>query len=118
MKGSLLVPMMFMLTASTVFGQVSDPNPTQDNSQAQMTHNQIAVTGCLTKNSHNEFELVDQKGVHNLPYSSTVNLDSYVGKEVTIVGRRAATPSSDTGGHSAPHFQVSKVQSSSGDCKK
>jgi hypothetical protein len=110
--------MMLMVTASTVFGQVSDQNPTPDNSQAQMTHDQIAVTGCLTKNSHNELELVDQEGVHNLPYSSTVNLASYVGKEVTIVGRRAATPSSDTGGHRAPHFQVSKVQSTSGDCKK
>jgi len=110
--------MMLMVATSNVFAQAGSSKPTEDNSQTQLTHEQVAITGCLTKNSLNEYELVDHKGVHYRPYSSTIKLDSYVGKEVTMVGRRGAMPSTDVTARSAPHFQVSKVQSTSGNCKK
>lgn len=109
MKASLFLLFMPLVTASIVLGQASASNPTQKN-QSQIESNQMAITGCLTKNSHNEYELVDQEGVQNLPYSATVKLDSYVGQEVTLTGRQSAIPTFDTTGHSSPHFQVSKVQ--------
>lgn len=101
---------MLLVPASIVSGQAGASNSTQGNLQGRLEPNQIAITGCLTKNSLNEYELIDQDGVNNLPYSSTVKLDSYVGQEVTLVGRQSAIPTTDTAGHSSPHFQVSKVQ--------
>ena len=109
MKPSLLFLTMLLVPASLASGQAGTSNPTQSNSQG-LERNQMAITGCLTKNSLNEYELVDQEGVHNLPYSATVKLDSYVGQQVTLIGKRSATPTYDTVGHSSPHFQVSKVQ--------
>lgn len=111
MKASLFFLTMLLVSASLASGQTGTPNPTQNNSRGQLERNQMAVTGCLTKNSLNEYELVDEEGVHNLPYSATVKLDSYVGQEVTLIGRQSATPTFDTAGHSSPHFQVSKVES-------
>jgi hypothetical protein len=61
------------------------------------TQHNITVTGCLTKDSHSEYVLVDQKGTTYLLYSSTVNLSSYVGQSVSLNGDRSATPSTDTG---------------------
>lgn len=93
-------------------------NPSNSDQHNDMEHKQISITGCLTKNSHKEFELVDEKGMHSLPYSASVNLNQYVGQTVTLVGRLGATPSADTGGSRKPHFMVSQVQSESGQCKK
>ena len=94
----------------------SQNRPTGD--QANDLHQKrTTITGCLTKNSLKEFELVDEAGIDNLPYSATVNLDQYVGQIVTLIGVRAATPTSDIG-PPKPHFMVNKVQSASGQCKK
>ena len=111
MKASLSLLTMLLVAASLASGQAGTSNPTQNSPQVHEELNQMAITGCLTKNSLNEYELVDQEGVHNLPYSETVKLDSYVGQEVTLIGKRSAMPTVDTAGHSSPHFQVSKVQS-------
>jgi len=110
MKASIFLLTMLLVPPSIVLGQAGTSNPNQNNPQGQLELNRMAITGCLTKNSLNEYELVDQEGVHNLPYSATVNLDPYVGHEVTLIGRRSATPTYDTAGHSSPHFQVSKAQ--------
>ena len=84
-----------------------------------LKHNQSAVTGCLTKNSHNEYELVDEKGIHILPYSPTVPLDAYVGQFVTLMGERSATPSTDTGAaRPMPVFKVVDLRPASGKCGK
>jgi len=84
-----------------------------------LKRNQTSVTGCLTKNPHNEFELVDEKGIHNLLYSSTVPLDTYVGQSVTVMGERSATPSTDMGtGRPMPHFNVVDLRPASGKCSK
>jgi len=81
--------------------------------------NQSAITGCLTKNPHDEYELVDEKRVHNLLYSSTVPLDTYVGQSVTLIGERSATPSTDTGtARPVPHFKVVDLRPASGKCGK
>ena len=110
MKARVFLPTMLLVAPCIVLGQAGASNPTQNNSQSHPELNQMAITGCLTKSSLNEYELVDQDGVHNLPYSATVKLDSYVGQEVTLIGRQSATPTIDTAGHSSPHFQVSKVE--------
>src|SRR5580704_70307 len=78
------------------------------------------INGCLTSNGRShEYQLVDENGVTNIVYSTTVHLNSYVGKSVSLVGDQSATPSTDTGtGRPMPHFKVVEVQPASGDCKK
>jgi len=110
MKASVFLATMLLVPASIVLGQTGASNPSQNNPQGDLERNQMAITGCLNKNSLNEYEVVDQEGVPNLPYSATVKLDSYVGQQVTLIGRRSApTPTTDTG-QPLPHFQVSKVE--------
>jgi len=94
----------------------SAQNTSKHEKPNDLVHESINITGCLTKNSLKEFELVDQDAIDNLPYSAVVDLDQYVGKTVTLLGRRAATQH-DTG-HEKPHFQVSKVQVVSDQCQK
>jgi hypothetical protein len=94
----------------------SAQNTSKENKPNDLDHGRINITGCLTKNSLKEFELVDQDAIDNLPYSAVVDLDQYVGKTVTLLGRRAATQH-DTG-HEKPHFQVSNVELQSDQCKK
>ena len=88
--------------------------------QSPKTKTHQTITGCLTSTgSSHEYQLVDEKGVTNIVYSTTVHLDSSVGKSVTLTGDQDATPSTDNGmGRPTPHFKVVKVQPSSGDCKK
>jgi len=102
----LLNPMLIAAQSDSTGGKPND-----------LHHERINITGCLTKNAHNEFELVDEKGIDNLPYSPVVHLDQFVGKTVTLFGKRAATPSDDTLTRGT-QFQVSKVKSVSGQCKK
>jgi hypothetical protein len=100
-----------ILVIGPVFSFSQSPEPT--------THSKI--TGCLTSiGQPHEYRLADQKGVTNQVYSTTVHLDSYVGKSVTLIGDQSATPSTDTGtGRPTPHFKVVEVeQAGSGDCKK
>jgi hypothetical protein len=83
-----------------------------------LKRNQTALIGCLTKN-HNEYELVDEKGIHNLLYSSTVPLDTYVGQSVTLIGERSSAPSIDMGtARSMPYFKVVDLRPASGKCSK
>jgi len=84
-----------------------------------LQRNQSALTGCLTKNSHDEYELVDEKGIHNLLYSSTVPLDTYVGQSVTLVGERSTMPIPEMGtSRHAPYFKVVDLRPASGKCSK
>jgi hypothetical protein len=112
MKLSIFFSIALLLNPMLVCAQ----NASKGEKPNGLHHERISITGCLTKNSLNEFELVDRGGIDNLPYSAVVDLDQYVGKTVTLFGRRAATPH-DTG-REKPHFQVSKVQSVSDQCKK
>jgi hypothetical protein len=88
--------------------------------QSPKTKTHLTITGCLTSTgSSHEYQLVDEKGVTNIVYSTTVHLNSYVGKSVSLVGDQSATPSTDTGtAQPMPHFKVVEVQPASGDCKK
>lgn len=114
MKLTTLLCMTLLLCPVAIPAQ--QPSQEKDN---ELSHKDLAITGCLTKNSLKEYELVDQEGTDNLPYSSTIDLDKYVGQSVTLVGRRAATPSAETSsGQSKTHFLVKKVESASGECKK
>ena len=97
---------------------LSSQNTSQGDKHSDLEHKRITITGCLTQNSLKEFELVDQEGIDNLPYSATIHLDKYVGQTVTLIGKRSATPTVDSGAPAKPHFQVSKVESTSGPCKK
>jgi hypothetical protein len=89
-------------------------------SQSPKTKTHQTITGCLTSTgSSHEYQLVDEKGVTNIVYSTTVHLNSYVGQSVSLVGDQSATPSTDTGtAQPMPHFKVVKVQPASGNCKK
>jgi hypothetical protein len=113
MKPSIVLSALVLLTPILVRAQ----NPSNGGKPNDLHRPRIVITGCLNKNSLNEFELVDQDGFDNLPYSGVVHLDEYVGKKVTLYGRRAATPSHDTGIRGT-HFQVSKVQTVSDQCKQ
>jgi hypothetical protein len=108
-----MIGMRFVLTILVVasvlaFGQSPEPK----------THSQI--TGCLTSTGHpHEYRLVDENGVTNQVYSTTVHLSSYVGQPVILIGDQSVTPSTDTGtGRPTPHFKVVEVKPGSGDCKK
>ena len=89
-------------------------------SQSPKPKTRSQITGCLTSTGQpDEYRLVDQKGVTNQVYSTTVHLDSYVGQSVTLTGDQSATPSTDGGtGRPTPHFKVVKVEAASGACKK
>ena len=111
---------VLLLTPAVVFSQTGVPRATQDHGHPMhLKRTQTAVTGCLTKNTHNEYELVDEKGIHNLLHSSTVPLDTYVGQSVTLVGERSATPSSDlVTARPMPYFKVVDLRPASGKCSK
>jgi hypothetical protein len=114
MKLTILLCMTLLLSPFPFPGQ----QPSQGNDN-ELGHKDVAITGCLTKNALNEYELVDEEGTDNLPYSTTVDLDKYVGHTVTLVGRRGSTPSAETSaGPVKTHFLVKKVESASGQCKK
>ena len=109
MKLRLLLPLIPLVISALVFSQSSTP---------KMTTHHVTITGCLTKNSHGDYELVDQKGVHNLVYpSEKVDLESHVGQSVSLTGQQSAMPSTDTGtSRPMPHFVVDKLQQGAGKC--
>jgi hypothetical protein len=114
MKLTVLLCMTFLLSPLAVRAQ--QPPQAKDN---ELGHQDEAITGCLTKNALKEYELVDEKGRDNLPYSTIIDLNKYVGHKVTLVGRHASAPSAETSaGPVKTHFMVRNVQSSSGECKK
>jgi hypothetical protein len=110
-----IFPLIALLLTSVL---LSSQNTSQGDKHNDLGHKRIAITVCLTKNSLKEFELVDQEGIDNLPYSATIDLDEYVGYTVKLIGKRSATPTVDSGAPPKPHFQVSKVESKSGPCNK
>src|SRR6516164_724622 len=90
----------------------------QTGTQSTQNGKRSTITGCLTSSTHDTYRLVDQKGVTNMVYSTTVHLDSYVGQFVTLTGSQSATPSTDTGtGRPMPHFAVTGVHAATGQCK-
>ena len=117
MKSILLFWAILLFPVTVMLGQGSSPTSKQATSNTDIGQEKIAVTGCLRKNSLNEYEITDEEGgTQYLPYGSTVNLDSYLGHEVTLVGVPGAMPTSDTSAHSSPHLKVSKVQSAGAKC--
>ena len=119
MKGSRFILAALVGASSLAFSQ-SDKPSAGANSDIQLVthHKQNSITGCLTSAEHYTYRMVDQKGVTNMVYSSTVHLDSYIGQFVTLVGSKSATPSTDTGtGRPMPHFAVTAVHPATGQCK-
>ena len=114
MKLSIFLLMTLLLNPVLVLTQ----NKSEEQQANDLHHKRTAITGCLTKNSLNEFELIDEEGTDNLPYTPTMDLNQYVGQFVTLTGTRAATHAVDSGVPPKPHFLVSKVQPASGKCKK
>jgi hypothetical protein len=109
-----------LLAASSLAFCQSDKPSAAENTENQLTahHKHSSITGCLTSAEHDTYRLVDQKGVTNMVYSSTVHLDSYIGQFVTLIGSQSATPSTDTGtGRPLPHFAVTAVHPATGQCK-
>ena len=119
MRRSRIALVVLVAASALAFGQSSNPSaPENGGSQPMGHHKHNMITGCLTSAEHDTFRLVDQKGVTNMVYSSTVHLDSYVGQFVTLVGSRSATPSTDTGtSRPIPHFAVTAVHPATGQCK-
>lgn len=110
--------MILVITPVLVSSQSPEPNTAGGDSQAHQQDRHVVITGCLTRNPHGDYELVDQTGVHNLVYKSErVALDSYVGQSITLLGERSAIPSTDTGtARPMPHFKVLKLRHASGKC--
>ena len=111
MKLRLVLPMALLVIPVLVFSQSATPKKT--------TH-QVTITGCLTKNAHGYYELVDEKGMHNLVYKSErVDLGSHLGQSVSLTGQQSAMPSTDTGtSRPMPHFVAAKLEQGSGKCGK
>ena len=109
MKLRLFLPVIPLVISALAFSQSATPKKTMQ---------EVTITGCLTKNSYGDYELVDQKGVHNLVYKSErVDLESHVGQSVSLTGQQSAMPSTDTGtSRPMPHFVVKKLQEGSGKC--
>jgi hypothetical protein len=120
MEESFFLLTVLLVTPALVSSQTAVPKATQDHGRPMhLKRNQSAVTGCLTKNSHNEYELVDEKGNHHLLFSSTVPLDTYLGQSVTVIGERSATPSTDMGtARPLLYFNVVDLRPASGRCSK
>jgi hypothetical protein len=111
---------VLLVTPALVSSQTTVPKAAQDHRRPMhLKRNQSAVTGCLMKNPHGEYVLVDEKGIHNLLYSSTVPLDTYLGQSVTVIGERGSTPTTDMGtARSLPYFKVVDLRPASGKCSR
>jgi len=120
MKVRFFLLVILLTIPALVFSQNPKPKRTQIAWQTHPQEHQVTITGCLTKNSHDEYELVDQKGVHNLVYKSErVDLESHVGQSVSLTGKQSAMPGTDTGtSRPMPHFVVKKLRPASGNCGK
>ena len=119
MRRERFVLAVLVAASALAFGQSDKPSAAENGgSQTAGHHRHSTITGCLSPGDHDTYRLVDQKGVTNMVYSSTVHLDSYVGQFVTLTGSKSATPSTDTGtGRPMPHFAVTGVQPATGQCK-
>jgi hypothetical protein len=119
MQTSRFVLAVLVAASSFAFSQSTKPSAAENGgSQPIGHHKRSTITGCLAPGDHDTYRLVDQKGVTNMVYSSTVHLDSYVGQFVTLTGSKSATPSTDTGtSRPMPHFAVTGVQPAPGQCK-
>ena len=116
MRSSQLVFIILAVTAGLAAGQANQNAP-QNNPQSVIPGHRTTITGCLT-GEPDHYRLTDQKGVTNIVVSTTVHLDSYVGRPVTLVGVQSATPSTDTGtARPMPHFKVLELHPESGSCK-
>jgi hypothetical protein len=117
MRGSVLALFILAVAMGLAVSQDNQNAAPNSNPQNVTPGHRTAITGCLTGEA-DHYRLTDQKGVTNIVYGSTVQLDSYVGKSVTLVGVQSATPSTDTGtAHPMPHFKAVEVHPASGSCK-
>lgn len=117
MRGSLLVLIILVVTSGLAFSQNTQSVPPNSNSQDVTPGHRTTITGCLS-GEPDHYRLKDEKGVTNMVDSTTVRLDSYIGRPVTLVGVQSATPSTDTGtARPMPHFKVLEVRPESGTCK-
>ena len=117
MKANCFVFLVLLLSSVPALSQATTSTTSAGNNPEGSQRTQIQITGCLIRNSHNEYELVDEKGTRNLLYGSA-DLQSHVGQSVTLVGARSAIPSTDTGtARPMPHFKVREVLSASGKCR-
>ena len=71
MKSTLLLFVISFLAPFPTCAQ--QPAHEKDN---DLGHKDSTITGCLTKNALKEYELVDEQGRDNLPYSTIVDLDN------------------------------------------
>jgi hypothetical protein len=69
MKPSIFLSMALLLNPMLVAAQ----NTSVGDKPNDLHHERMNITGCLTKNSLKEFELVDQDAIDNLPYSAVVD---------------------------------------------
>ncbi|HEV2397491.1 MAG TPA: hypothetical protein VGS27_11160 [Candidatus Sulfotelmatobacter sp.] len=118
MKVRFFLLAILWVVPSLVFCQTAVPVTIPIAYQAHSPEHSDTITGCLTKNPHGDYELIDEKGVHNLVYKSKrVDLESHVGQSVSLTGDQSAMPSTDTGtSRPMPHFVVKKLRKTSDTC--
>lgn len=116
MSGRRFLLTILVVAPALAFGQTDAPSAPQNSKPAKQGSHKT-ITGCLT-GKPDQYRLRDEKGKTVVPYSSNVDLDSYVGQSVTVVGDQSPTPSTDPGtGRPLPHFKVLEVHPASGSCK-
>lgn len=118
MNANCFVCLVLLFSSALAPSQTTSSTANAGNNPEGSQRKSTRITGCLIRNSHNQYELVDEKGTHNLLYGSA-ELQPYVGQSVTLVGARSAIPSTDTGtARPTPHFKVREVVSASGKCRE
>jgi hypothetical protein len=116
MRGSLFLLTVLAVSPAVALSQTDAPSAAQE-SKAPKQHTHTTITGCLG-GKPDQYRLKDEKGKTALLYSTKIDLASYVGQSVTVVGDQSATPSTDPGtGRPLPHFKVWEVKPGPGTCK-
>jgi hypothetical protein len=124
MRASFFLLTILLVTPTLAFSQYESPSATQSNDRQTMQqqgNGTSTLTGCLT-GKPDEYQLVDQRGTTHLIFNPGVDLSSYVGHSIEVMGKRDvqrdASASSDEGtAHGMHFFKVVSVNKDLGRCK-
>jgi hypothetical protein len=121
MRISFVLLTILSVTPVLAFSQNEPLSATPNDRQAMQQQDVRTLTGCLT-GKPDQYQLVDQSGTQHLIFNPDVNLSSYVGHSIQLMGisdaSRDASASSDEGtAHGMSFFKVAQVNKDLGACK-
>jgi hypothetical protein len=122
MRGSLVLLTILLVTPALAFSQAESSSATPDSHRQTIDQQDSStLTGCLTGKPDN-YQIVDEGGTRHLIFNPNVELSSFVGHSVEVVGTRDSTrdesASSDEGtAQGMSFFKVAQVNKDLGTCK-